>query len=98
MDHPDDELVLLTKISEAHVARILRASLEDAGIFVHLENEHVVGTNWMWSNLVGGIGVKVPASELSRAQEIMSIPLADTPPLSDEELERQAMAAENEEV
>lgn len=54
---------------EAHVAR---SKLESEGIAVSLADEAVVRMNWLWSNAVGGVKVRVKPSEQDRARRILS--------------------------
>jgi len=49
-------------------AHILKSKLEAEGISCILQDEQTVTMYWFWSNAIGGIKLKVPVSELSRAK------------------------------
>ena len=54
---------------EAHLAR---GHLETEGVPCFLRDEHTIGMNWLYSNLLGGVRLCVPESELDRAREILA--------------------------
>jgi hypothetical protein len=56
---------------EAHVARI---KLESEGIFCVIADENAVNANWLYSNLLGGVKLRVRPSDLERAKKLLEIP------------------------
>jgi hypothetical protein len=68
------------------MAYLARAQLEDAGIPCYLANEHQVALGVRYSNLLGGIEVKVPEPEAARALALLQeeyIPEAKSPVATD---------------
>ncbi len=86
----DDELVTVDVFWFPDQAKLARAMLEAEDIPVYLENEHTLSANWMWTNLLGGLRLKVPAQFLERAKQVLASQV------SDETLDAQAEAAETE--
>jgi len=54
---------------EAHVAK---ASLDAAGIPAFIADEQTINMNWLYSNALGGVRLKVLAQDAEKAQEILS--------------------------
>ncbi|MBA3681111.1 MAG: DUF2007 domain-containing protein [Bacteroidetes bacterium] len=65
-----EEFVTLTTYTYTTEAYILVAKLEAEGIRSFLKNEHLVSTQHMLSNAVGGIDVQVNPNDLQRGKEI----------------------------
>ncbi len=63
-----------------HEAQLIVSVLDSAGIAAAIPNEHTLGVQPLYANLVGGVRVMVHAEDLTRAQEI----LASTKPAPDE--------------
>lgn len=55
---------------EAHMAK---ARLDSAGIFATINDEHIVSLNWFYSDLVGGVKIKVLEEELQDARSILEL-------------------------
>ena len=53
---------------EAHLAR---TKLESEGIPCVVSDEYLVHVNWLLSNAVGGVKLRVPSWEASRAREVL---------------------------
>jgi len=68
-------------LSEAIVARSL---LESAGIQAYLRDENLVRLDWQISNFIGGLRLQVEATDEAAAIEILSQPIPDTVPFSEE--------------
>jgi rubredoxin len=62
---------------EAHLAR---GHLESEGVPCFLRDEHTIGMNWLYSNLLGGVPLCVPADQVERAKEILAGKLTDEGP------------------
>ena len=59
-------------IPEAIVARSV---LESAGIQCMLRDENTIRMDWLWSNMIGGMRLQVPASDLDTARELLARPI-----------------------
>jgi hypothetical protein len=53
---------------EAHLAK---AKLESEGLECRLADEHIVSINWLFSDAVGGIKLRVSEKDAERAREIL---------------------------
>jgi hypothetical protein len=58
-------------IEQAHLARL---KVEADDIPCMLENEHLVSMNWLWANAVGGVRLRVPSEDATRARELLRLP------------------------
>jgi len=56
------------------LAGLIQSRLESAGIRCFLDNEFMVGINWLYSNALGGIQVKVLQQDAATALEILEEP------------------------
>jgi hypothetical protein len=54
-----------------HEAQLLVSVLDGAGIRAAIPNEHVLGVQPLYANLVGGVRVLVPPDDLARAREVL---------------------------
>ena len=63
-------------------AHILKATLESRGINCYLFDEHIVSTNALYSNMVGGIKLKVGIQDVAVVREILEE--IDQTPYTDE--------------
>lgn len=70
MDNDDAGLAVARTFATVHEAYLAKSVIEAAGIEVTLADEHVVSMNWMYSTLVGGVKVVVPADRL---EEVLSL-------------------------
>ena len=52
-------------------ANLAKSFLEANDIECHLLNEHLVSIDFLYSNLVGGVIVKVKEEDLERAKELL---------------------------
>lgn len=75
------ELITIKSFNNTIDAHILMARLEDEGIECTLFDENIVSINPLYSQLVGGIKLKVKEEDCNRAiqivNEISSTPLTD---------------------
>ncbi len=64
-------------------AELARTQLDLAGIEAAVQDQHLVSIQWLYSNAIGGVKVKVDEEDLSAAREILdqenSAALADLP-------------------
>jgi hypothetical protein len=71
-------LVTVGQYRDATEAFVARAMLESEGICCFLQDENMVRMDWLWSNLIGGLRLKVAAEDEARALEMLSSPMPDT--------------------
>ena len=72
-----EELITIAAFDEPCVAHLARGRLEAHGIECYLKNEYIVGTNWSYSNLVGGVGLQVEKADVARASKLLDEKAAD---------------------
>ena len=77
-DTGEQELITVANFSHPTEADPVVAWLESEGIECFVSNEHTVTMNWLYSNAIGGVGVKVKASDVERANEILQAVLNPT--------------------
>jgi len=65
------DVVTLTRFSTAWEAEILRARLQEEGIFAAVADAHTITMNWLYSNAMGGVRVQVPQGQLAAAREVL---------------------------
>lgn len=75
LDTGEEELITVANFSHPTEADPVIAWLESEGIECFLTNEHTVTMNWLWSNAIGGVGVRVKAADVERANEILQVAL-----------------------
>ncbi len=66
------ELVTIATFIEPYVAHMARGKLEAHGIVCYLENENIVGTNWLYSNAIGGVRLQVEKGDAERSLELLN--------------------------
>ncbi len=66
------KLVTVATFNEASPANLTRSFLNDHGIDATLADEHLVEMNWMLSNAVGGIKLKVPFEQEVEARALLA--------------------------
>ena len=71
MTQTDDDWVEAASCTWLHEAQLLTSVLDAAGIEATIPNEHILGVQPLYANLVGGVRVMVHAADLSRAREIL---------------------------
>ena len=80
----------------AYKADIVAAALEDAGIEAQVTDREIVSMEWLLANAVNGVKVQVAEEDERRALAVVNEMFRtgfNQSPVSDEELERQAMEA-----
>jgi hypothetical protein len=70
-------LVTIRKFRDLPEALLAKGSLESAGIDAVLNDENVVRMDWYWSNLMGGIKLKVDAENAEVANSILDQPIPE---------------------
>lgn len=94
-----NDLVTVATFENATKAHIAKGELEASGIRVMLADEETVGMLWHVAVALGGVKVQVGRDDLIRACEIIRhIYEEDELPLTNEELEAQAMAMPREDA
>ena len=73
-----NETVTLRKFRDLPEALIARGSLESAGIQAYLVDDNMIRMDWFYSNLLGGIKLKVQAEDVEAATEILNQPIPGT--------------------
>jgi hypothetical protein len=68
-------LVTIRKYRDLPEAFIARSVLESAGIQCFLQDENIVRTDWLWSNMIGGARLQVAMEDKAIANEILSQPI-----------------------
>ena len=92
-DMGEEELITVANFSHPTEADPIVAWLESEGIACFVTNEHTITMNWLYSNAIGGVGVRVKAADVERANEILQAVLnpdatGDEPTLLDAEIDR----------
>jgi hypothetical protein len=67
----DDRLVTLAAFLNTTEAYLAQSKLESEGIDVFVFDDKLVGVNWLYSNAVGGVKLKVKESDARRAMEAL---------------------------
>ena len=70
-----DHLVTVGSYSTAQEAYLVQSELEAFGVDAVLEDENLVRLDWLYSNLLGGVKVRVPDSLVDDACAILDAPL-----------------------
>jgi predicted RNA-binding Zn-ribbon protein involved in translation (DUF1610 family) len=74
------DLVVIARFRDLPVAGLAQSILEEAGIWCALDNQYTVGINWLYSNALGGVGLRVMAADAQRARELLRTRLDTTSP------------------
>jgi VIT1/CCC1 family predicted Fe2+/Mn2+ transporter len=72
-----NETVTLRKFRDLPEALLAKGSLESAGIEAYLVDDNMVRMDWFYSNLLGGIKLKVRTEDVDAANEILSQPIPE---------------------
>lgn len=73
-----NETITLRKFRDLPEALLAKGSLESAGIECYLADDNMVRMDWFYSNLFGGIKLKVQAGDVEAANEILNQPIPET--------------------
>jgi hypothetical protein len=71
-------MVTIRQIRDLPEALLAKGSLESAGIEVVLTDDNVIRLDWFWSNLMGGIKLKVAPEDVEAANEILDQPIPES--------------------
>lgn len=71
-------LVTIRQFRDLPEALLAKTSLASAGIESVLADDNVVRMDWFWSNLLGGIKLKVDPENAESANEILDQPIPET--------------------
>ncbi len=72
------ETVTLRQFRDLPEALLAKGSLESAGIQAYLVDDNMIRMDWFYSNLLGGIKLKVRAEDAEAASEILNQPIPET--------------------
>jgi hypothetical protein len=72
-----NETVTLRQFRDLPEALLAKGSLESAGIPVYLVDDNMIRMDWFYSNLLGGIKLKVRAEDAEAAREILNQPIPE---------------------
>ncbi len=64
-------LIIIARYRDLPQAGLDKSILEGQGILCFLDNEFTVGVNWLYSNALGGVKLKVLAEDVARATELI---------------------------
>jgi hypothetical protein len=67
-----ENLVTIGRYSTPYEANMVKSQLESAGIPAFVADEYTVGMNWLYSNALGGVKVRVPKSLAFEAQKFLT--------------------------
>ena len=73
-----NETVTLGKYRDLPEALFAKGALDSAGIQAYLVDDNMVRVDWFWSNLLGGIKLKVRPEDVEAATEILNQPIPET--------------------
>jgi hypothetical protein len=72
-----NETVTVRKFRDLPEALLAKGGLESAGIEAYLVDDNMVRMDWFYSNLIGGIKLKVRPGDVDAANEILSQPIPE---------------------
>ncbi|WP_155877327.1 DUF2007 domain-containing protein [Desulfuromonas sp. AOP6] len=65
--------VTIAQFRDLPSAGLAQSTLEAAGIQCFLDNQYTIGVNWLYSNALGGVKLRVAAADAKRAKELLQI-------------------------
>lgn len=66
-----DNLVKLKTFTHSHDAELMKAFLEDSGIFVILKDDMMANMHMLYSQMGGGVRLYIKESDLEKARDIL---------------------------
>src|SRR5208283_4410885 len=72
-----NETVTLRQFRDLPEALLAKGSLESAGIQAYLIDDNMIRMDWFYSNLLGGIKLKVHPEDAEAAREILNQPIPE---------------------
>jgi hypothetical protein len=76
-----NEQVTVRQFRDLHEALLAKGCLESAGIHADLVDDNMVRLDWFYSNLLGGIKLKVRPEDADTANEILNQPIPEELPV-----------------
>src|ERR1700686_1652046 len=70
--------VTLRKFRDLPEALLAKGCLESAGIDAYLVDDNIIRMEWFWSNLIGGIKLRVRPEDLQSASAILDQPIPES--------------------
>lgn len=80
------DLVTIATFSQATEAYVLKTNLEAEGIWSLVADEHLITWNWLYSNALGGVKLRIREGDVERALEALGLESLGTE-LEEEELD-----------
>ena len=74
-DEDDPGMATVGRYRDMAEAIVARAVLDDAGIECFLRDENTVRTDWLLSNVIGGMRLQVATKDKDAAEELLSQPM-----------------------
>lgn len=68
----EEKLVTVASFTDVIEAKIVQSMLEAEGINCYVQDENIIGMNWMYSAAVGGVKLKVKESDKDEALVLLS--------------------------
>ena len=72
-----DETVTIRQFRDLHEALLAKGCLESAGIHADLVDDNMIRLDWFYSNLLGGIKLKVRVEDSETAAQILNQPIPE---------------------
>jgi hypothetical protein len=73
-----NEIVTIRSFRDLPEALLAKGSLESAGIESYLVDDNIIRLDWFYSNLIGGIKLKVHPEDVEAANEILNQPIPES--------------------
>lgn len=65
------QLVVIAQFRDLPSAGLAQATLEASGIRCFLDNQYTIGINWLYSNALGGVKLRVMEADAEKARDIL---------------------------
>jgi len=72
-----DGLITIGAYGTLFEANLVKSKLEAFGVDALLENANTIGVHWEWSNLLGGVKVRVSEAQFAETQRILQTEACD---------------------
>jgi hypothetical protein len=73
-----NKTVTVRQFRDLHEALLAKGCLESAGVYADLVDDNMVRLDWFYSNLLGGIKLKVRPEDVDTAKQILEQPIPET--------------------
>jgi hypothetical protein len=74
-----EQLVTIGAYSTPYEANLVRSELEAFEVDAVLADDNMVGVNWLLSNMLGGVKVRVPESQIDEARRVLGLENSEAP-------------------